>query len=154
SGYQGLKLPIGLTIGTPQDVRGAMAAIKGTPDPPDLLAMRMVGVNCAACHVGRLRYKNIDLPIIDGAPNTFDIDAFYQDLFRSAAETVLKADKFSTFLSDLGKLETTSEISKILLAAFDRIRKNPSSVRSKLELAIVKRFRELFESAAGYRVKA
>lgn len=70
-GYEGLKLPIGLTVGTPPDVLAAVAAIKRSPGPPDPLAMPMVGVNCAACHVGRLRYRNKDLPLIEGRPEYF-----------------------------------------------------------------------------------
>ena len=93
----------------------------------------MVGVNCAACHVGRLRYHGKDLPLIEGAPNVFNIDAFYQELFQSAFETVKKQDKLETFLNDLGKLGAKSEISKILLTSFERIKKNSSQVGSALE---------------------
>jgi Cytochrome C oxidase, cbb3-type, subunit III len=132
-GHEGVRLPIGLTIGTPRDVHAAVAAIKRSGGPPDPLAMRMVGVNCAACHVGRLRYHGKDLPLIEGAPNVFNIDAFYQELFQSAFETVKKQDKLETFLNDLGKLGAKSEISKILLASFERIKKNPSGVLSALE---------------------
>jgi hypothetical protein len=91
-GTEGVKLPIGLTIGTPPDVLAAAAAIKRPPGPPDPLAILMVGVNCAACHVGRLRYHNKDLPITEGAPNLFNIDSFYQELFQSA----LASKKFTT----------------------------------------------------------
>ena len=146
-GYRKLKLPIGLTIGTPRDVQGGIAAIRRSPGRSDLLAMSMVGVNCAACHVGRLRYKNKDLPIIEGAPNTFNIDSFYQELFKSAAETIKKRDKLETFLSELGKLEARSEISNILVTSFDRIKKNPSPLISTMEKAIIKRIGELFEGA-------
>jgi hypothetical protein len=82
-GHEGVRLPIGLTIGTPPDVLAAVAAIKRSGDPPDPLTMPvMVGVNCAACHIGRLRCHNKDLPVIEGAPNVFNIDAFYQELFQ------------------------------------------------------------------------
>ena len=70
-GYEGVKLPIGLTVGTPQDVLAAVAAIKRSPGPPDPLAMRMVGVNCAACHVGRLRYQQQGPPDHRGRPEYF-----------------------------------------------------------------------------------
>jgi hypothetical protein len=146
-GYGGVKLPIGLTAGTPKDVVSAVAAIKRSPGPPDLLGIRMVGVNCAACHVGRLRFKCKDLPIIEGAPNTFNIDSFYEELFKSAAETVLNRDKFERFLSDLGKLEARSGISTILVTTFDRIKKNPSDVRSTVDKAIIHGVRELLERA-------
>ena len=38
-GHEGVKLPIGLTIGTPPDVLAVVAAIKRAPGPPDPLAM-------------------------------------------------------------------------------------------------------------------
>ncbi len=137
-GYGAVKLPIGLTIGTPKDVANVGIAIKRAPILPDLLGIRMVGVNCAACHVGRLRYANKDLPIIDGAPNLFNIDSFYQELFESAAKTFLNRDKFETFLGDLGKLQAKSEVSTILVTTFARIKMNPTSVRSTVDKAIIK----------------
>ena len=145
-GYKDVKLPIGLTIGTPQDVLGAIAAIKRTPGPPDPLAVRMVGVNCAACHVGRLRYQNKDLPIIEGAPNTFNIDFFYEELFKSAADTVHNHDKFRTFLSDLKNLGARSELSDILVKTFELINKDPSQTSNAIERALIKRVRELLLS--------
>ena len=141
-GYGAVKLPIGLTIGTPKDVVSVATAIKRAPSPPDLLGIRMVGVNCAACHVGRLRYDNKDLPIIEGAPNLFNIDHFYQELFESAAKTVMNHDIFETFLTDLRKLQGKSEISRSLVTTFDRIKNNRSSARGIVDTAIIKLVRE------------
>ena len=50
-GYGRVKLPIGLPTGLPRDVVAAVATVRPSPEPPRLLAMNMVGVNCAACHV-------------------------------------------------------------------------------------------------------
>jgi hypothetical protein len=146
-GAGSVKLPIGLTIGTPRDVLGAVANIRLPPAAPDQLAIRMVGVNCAACHVGRLRYNNTDLPIIEGAPNTFNIDSFYEELFHSAAETVRNRDKFEIFLSDLGQLGVCTEISKILVRTFERLNKDPSQPGLTVERTIIRQVRQLIESA-------
>jgi hypothetical protein len=154
-GYERVKLPIGLTIGTPRDVLDLVASLKPSPGPPDLLAMPMVGVNCAACHVGQLRYKNRDLPIIEGAPNLFNLDLFYQELFQSAAATIGNPDKFQTFLKDLGTLGAKSEVSRALLKFFDGIRKNQSEVSSTAEKAIIERSRGLLDGGEyGSRLKA
>ncbi len=126
-------MPIGLTVGTPRDVAAVVAAIKQATGHPGSLTMPMVGVNCAACHVGRLRYKNKDLPLIEGAPNLFNIDAFYQELFQSAAETVKDQGKLEAFLNELGKPGAKSDLSKILLTSFDRYKKNRSQVLSPSE---------------------
>jgi hypothetical protein len=146
-GFEGVQLPIGLTIGTPPDVLRAIATFKRSPGPQELLTTRMVGVNCAACHVGRLRYKNKDLPVIEGAPNLFNIDAFYQELFESAAEIVLKREKREAFLTDLGKLGVKSEISRTLVTTFERIRRDPSDVSTTEEKAIIKRIGDALEGA-------
>jgi mono/diheme cytochrome c family protein len=146
-GYGRVKLPIGLTVGVPRDVLAAAATLRPSSAADPLLAMNMVGVNCAACHVGRLRHNGNDLPIIEGAPNTFNIDSFYQELFQSAAETVRKADKLETFLSDLGRLPAKSQISRILVSSFVEIKKHPAQASSGVEKAIFKRIGELFEDA-------
>ena len=146
-GYGAVKLPIGLTVGTPPDVLAVVAAIKRSGGLTGPFKMRMVGVNCAACHVGRLRYNKKDLPIIEGAPNLFNIDSFYRELLLSAVDTVQKPDKLETFLNDLGKLEAKSELSQFLLTSFDQIKNNPSQAGSNVAEVILKRLRELLETA-------
>ncbi|MCE9575490.1 MAG: hypothetical protein K8W52_20220 [Deltaproteobacteria bacterium] len=69
-----LNLPIGITINTPDDLN----TIGG---------VKMLGVNCAACHVGELEVGGHRLRI-DGAPNQFDIQKFYVELGDSAAATL------------------------------------------------------------------
>ncbi len=51
---------------------------------------RMVGLNCAACHVGAVTRGANSLPLL-GAPNLFDLNAFYQELFGSLG--VMLADE-------------------------------------------------------------
>ena len=90
-GHEGVRLPIGLTIGTPPDVLGAIAAIKRSPGPPDPLAMphgrcELRGLPCRPAPLQRTRTSRSSR-----APRIlFNIDSFYQELFQSAAETVLK----------------------------------------------------------------
>src|SRR5690349_236205 len=57
------RLPVGLTLWTPRD-----------------LEVEMIGVNCSACHVGAVSRTGRTLRI-DGAPNLFDIETFYGELF-------------------------------------------------------------------------
>jgi hypothetical protein len=61
------EMPIGVTV----------AQRKGT-------GITMIGVNCAACHVGELQYNGKKLRV-DGAPNMFDIVGFFNELFNSGA---------------------------------------------------------------------
>jgi len=44
--------------------------------------MEMIGVNCAACHVGQIEYKGKAIRV-DGAPNMLDIFRFFGDLADS-----------------------------------------------------------------------
>ncbi len=142
-------MPIGLTIGAPQDVLAMIAILKPSPGPTDPLAMPMVGVSCAACHAGQLRYKGKNLPIVVGTPNLFNIDSFYQELFQSAAATVQSPAKLETFLKDLGKRGAASEIAKILVSSFDRTKQSPSHVANPEEGAFVKRIQELLQGVGN-----
>ncbi len=60
------------------------------------LGIRMIGVNCAACHVGQLHYKGKALRI-DGAPNQFAIEGFYASLVASSVATLNDRDKLLAF---------------------------------------------------------
>ena len=64
---------------------------------------RMVGLNCAACHVSEVTYKGTTLRI-DGAPNMFDGRQFFADLVQSATATAEDPVKLLAFLGRLQKL--------------------------------------------------
>lgn len=57
----------------------------------------MVGVNCAACHVGELSYKNQSYRI-DGAQNLFNLVGFDIELFTDSEATVKDPNKLFAFL--------------------------------------------------------
>jgi mono/diheme cytochrome c family protein len=62
----------------------------------------MVGVNCAACHVGAVTFRGQDVPLL-GAPNLFDLNAFYNELFHSVGVTIADPGSRERFLADLAK---------------------------------------------------
>ncbi|WP_437620664.1 hypothetical protein [Sorangium sp. So ce1151] len=66
------RLPVGMTTHVPADM--------------SVFGMKMVGFNCAACHVGELSYKGQTHRMV-GAPNLFDIKGFYVELFGSLDAT-------------------------------------------------------------------
>ncbi|MGH9930304.1 MAG: di-heme-cytochrome C peroxidase [Pyrinomonadaceae bacterium] len=74
-------LPIGLTV----------ANRRGVP------LGEMVGVNCAACHVGELKYQNASFRV-DGGQNLFDLGGFYGELFEDTKATVTSPAKLFAFL--------------------------------------------------------
>lgn len=67
-------LPIGMTVAETPDTRFAK--------------MKMLGVNCAACHVGAWTANGTTV-LVDGAPNLVDMNAFYKDLLESTVMTAL-----------------------------------------------------------------
>jgi hypothetical protein len=74
------RLPVGITLAKPKNS-----------------SVQMVGVNCAACHVGEIRVDGTAIRI-DGGPNLFNLDGFYQELFESAKETVSSPSKMVAFV--------------------------------------------------------
>ncbi len=74
-------LPVGITVGK----RAGLGDVE------------MIGVNCAACHVGQLAYQGRMLRV-DGAPNLFDITMFYTDLADSTKATIKDPGKLWGFI--------------------------------------------------------
>src|SRR5262245_52556688 len=83
------RLPVGLT-----------AAITRGLEPMG----KMVGINCAACHVGQLTYKGKAMRI-DGAPNLVDTREFFKSLVESALHTAEDPEKLVAFLGRLHNLK-------------------------------------------------
>jgi hypothetical protein len=71
-----VRMPIGIAVSE----RIGMDALK----PFGL--NKMVGVNCAACHVGQIEYEGKKLRV-DGGPNLFDIVGFLQEIAETAKKT-------------------------------------------------------------------
>ena len=74
-------LPVGLAVGK----RAGLGDVE------------MIGVNCAACHVGQLAYQGRMLRV-DGAPNLFDITMFYTDLADSTKATIKDPEQLWAFI--------------------------------------------------------
>ncbi len=79
-------LPVGITATPSRDTR--------------FLDLKMVGVNCAACHVNELKVGDKTVRI-DGAPSLFDLGAFYGDLIESSLATAKSPAKLFQFLRTL-----------------------------------------------------
>lgn len=79
-------LPVGLTAAPTRDLR--------------FPGVKMVGVNCSACHVNQMTFKGKALRL-DGAPNLFDIQKFYSELGSSALATVESPSEFLAFVKRL-----------------------------------------------------
>lgn len=79
-------LPVGITVATTRDLQFA--------------GVKMVGVNCAACHVSELvdAGKHVRL---DGAGGHADITAFYQGLAGAAKATLSDPRRFLRFVNRL-----------------------------------------------------
>jgi mono/diheme cytochrome c family protein len=125
SGKDKVKLSVGLTLAKP---RGS--------------SLVMVGVNCAACHVGQVTYKKNKPIRIDGGPALFDVEGFYQEAFTSVAATLRDPRELLAFLGRLNQNPRKSDFSdllKHLLAAL----KDPARKKDHLADLLVERLRTL-----------
>ncbi len=76
-------LPVGMTLSAPYPVVGPMT-----------------GITCAACHVGEFRYNGKAIRV-DGAPNMFDMQAFYEAMLDSAQSTLDDPARFDRVVKRL-----------------------------------------------------
>ena len=80
-------LPVGLTAADTRDLRD--------------LGVKMVGVNCAACHVSEIVVNGKPVRL-DGAGGRADISKFYGGLAKATVATATSAQKFLAFLKRVG----------------------------------------------------
>jgi hypothetical protein len=86
--------PDGLPIGLSKTV--VATPIKGWP------AGDYVGVTCAACHEGQLKYKGKLIRIQGGVSNTVDLQGLVRGLDDALRGTLTDAAKFDRFAARLG----------------------------------------------------
>jgi mono/diheme cytochrome c family protein len=98
----------------------------------------MIGVNCAACHVGQMTVKDAVVRV-DGGPNLLDIEGFYQEAFRSFAATLRDRKLLLAFLE---RIEKSSDKINALAGALREALKDPA-VKVDLAEAIVARLLHL-----------
>src|SRR5713101_861340 len=84
-------MPIGLTAAVTRDLRYP--------------GVKMVGVNCAACHVTELTRNGQKVVRIDGAPNMFDLSRFFGALAKSTVATFTDLPELWAFLGRLRQAE-------------------------------------------------
>ncbi len=77
------QLPVGLTAEESRDLR---------------FVGKMVGINCAACHVGEVTYKGRGMRI-DGATNLFDARKYFTELADSTTATIKDPVQLIAFVS-------------------------------------------------------
>jgi mono/diheme cytochrome c family protein len=80
------RMPIGITVADTRDLRFA--------------GVKMVGVNCAACHVTELRYQGRTIRL-DGAGARTDTTAFYSALATAVRLTTTDVRRFLRFVKRL-----------------------------------------------------
>jgi hypothetical protein len=137
-----VKLPVGLTLVDAQRL------------PPDVLG-KVVGVNCASCHVTQMTYtpaakdgRTAPVTIrIDGAPARFDVERFYEELFESVVATVTDNARFAGFLARLDQNKNKSKVSRLLILLQPQL-KGISKDEDKIAKALISRVQSLLGSNA------
>jgi len=92
-----------------------------------------VGVNCAACHTGLVKYGETSM-IIDGAPAMADYQSFFQDLEKAMQKTVSDKSKFERFaVNVLGNdnKNDISELKEVFLKATEKLKSRNSLNETK-----------------------
>ncbi len=117
---------------------------------------KMVGINCAACHVGKMTYKGQERLIV-GAPNLFDLNGFYLELFASAKETASDPKGLAAFLARLGKQAGSDmeKSTKALIVMLADLLKAKTEELKGAEQTVAERARSLFDKikeAAGEKL--
>jgi hypothetical protein len=79
-------LPVGLTVSS----------------NPFTFGMEFAGINCAACHVGELRYNGKAVRV-DGAPNMFNMQLFYSQAVEALTTAMSDRGKRWRMLKRLGR---------------------------------------------------
>jgi len=123
------RLPVGLTL------------VKSRPD-----SRLMIGVNCAACHVGELTYGDKKVRI-DGGPALFDMEGFYQEAFLSFGAMLRDRKLLLAFLERLSrgpKDDKVADLAGKILAAL-----KVDDGKDSLAEAIVGRLQELIGAAGA-----
>jgi hypothetical protein len=111
----------------PNDPDGLPIGLTKAPRPGVPLG-EMVGVNCAACHVGELTYNNQSFRV-DGAPNLFDLVNFDVELFTDSEATVKDPKQLFAFLVrwwDQGHDATPTQPTVARLSLKAAVAENPS----------------------------
>ena len=77
------------------------------------IGFERVGINCALCHTGSVRFTATETPtlLVAGATTTFDALGYQRFLFRSAADPRFNAD---TIMAEIAKMYKLSVLDKAL----------------------------------------
>lgn len=134
----------------PQDPGGLPVGIS-IANNRNTLGLDMIGITCAACHVGEIRHGGKGVRV-DGAPNMFDMQTFYADVIRMTkkafhereANDRVKERLFARSYEQYGVLAPA-------LRPFDLILKAVGVGKSLEEIAARRGLATVIEAAIGYR---
>jgi hypothetical protein len=141
-------LPVGMAFNSPSDMKvltGAVALTKKQGSNVEsfqgLTGIRMIGITCAGCHVGEIT-RNGRRFRIDGAPNRFDLNSFYQKLFEATELTLLDSKRFSEFKKALANQEGPKSAESTQLFVLASL---AMSNREQIEKLGASKLKELFD---------
>lgn len=122
-------------------------------DSPDLrLAGRMVGLNCAACHVAELTYQGKSFRV-DGGSSMIDVTAFFTDLIQSTASTFEDPPKLLAFIARVHECREAHEgdsTPNVIQSTRKLVKHFVAEESSELKESVVPRIKELFTKAKAH----
>src|SRR5262245_7018854 len=126
-GEAGKRLPVGLTLTRPIGSE-----------------MEMLGVNCSACQSTEIHFRG-DRLRVDGAPNSLDITALYEDVFLSAEATIKDPKKLVAFLAALQAQGPRDPPTRLLVALLPFLERLPGDRdETRFEALLLRHLRDLF----------
>jgi mono/diheme cytochrome c family protein len=103
---------------------------------------KMIGINCAACHVGQITYQGKAVRL-DGAPNILDTRAFFAELADSTKATLEDPAKLTPFLAEYyrqkGGQAPSAALSRVTAAAgtlFQKLKTEKGELNSEVLAAL------------------
>jgi mono/diheme cytochrome c family protein len=104
---------------------------------------RAMGVNCASCHVGEVRYRGKAMRII-GAPSFFDAQSFAVDLKDALAAVVKDPLRLARFVGRLLRPSAPADAAVIEGLANVEAKRHDGGIFANLRAAIAKGWRQFF----------
>lgn len=118
-GEEPLRLPRGFVIDRQDDSNFSFTKLRWKSGQRN--DEEWVGLTCAACHTGQIRYANRVMTVI-GGPGGADFQGFLESFQAALTAAITVADKFDRFAAAVLREENTPENRQKLVAAADSLR--------------------------------
>ena len=115
----------------PDSPDGLPVGLTATPTRGLKSLGKMVGLNCAACHVGQIAFGGKSLRI-DGAPNLFDANMFFTELVEAGQGIIANPKELLGFIERLHAVKNRSRGGPLVSRLLAHLAKGESDLKKAL----------------------